>query len=402
MLSHFFFFSEDEDAPSPLTRRLSSLNLLRRSSASSVRSTPVYSLSRSFSGSSVPEESEGWDNHDGGVRQRSITLSSSSKHSTKSDHPPTSWQKRTQTGSHRSSSSAGSKNSLHLCIPEQPEHEIQRTGVVYDNTHIDTLNTPSTASSLSIPTPSTPADDPSSRKPTGIAVDKNKSLPPLPAPSLRKIPSKLSLTSTIPGTRIRTISSTSVSRPRSPPTQPLPPVPTLNGSATPRPLKLPETYRRQSQSQPQTPVYRGGGLDRPPVPVPGVSYSTSGLRALSTSTSNPALSSTTIPRTLPRPPSRLPSKSPTTPTSPTSPTSADLGKPKPRPRIGSGMVYRTSSYSGLDATTVAVASKLRIPKSLTLTSMNGQPSTTRSVTSSLPVMRPGALRTPGIPRTIAS
>ncbi|KAF8352157.1 hypothetical protein F5887DRAFT_934193 [Amanita rubescens] len=371
--------SEDEDAPSPLTRRLSSLNLSRRSSALSVRSTPV---SRSFSSSTVLEESGG---HDAAVRQRSLTFSPSTKHSTKFTHPPTSWQKRTQTSSRHNSGSAGTKDSLQLSIPEQPEYEIPRTGLGSDSTHHDTLNTPSTASTLSIPTPSTPADEPSPRKPSGIAADKNKTLPPLPA--VRKLPSSLSLTSSIPGTRMRTISSTSM--PHSPPTQPLPPIPTQNGSTTPRPLKLPEAYRRQSSSQPQTPIHRGGGHDRPPVPVPGVSYSTSGLRPLTTSTSNPALSSSTMPRALPRPPSRLPT--------------ADIGKPKPRPRIGSGMVYRTSSYSGFDTPATAGASKLRMPKSLALTSTTGPSSTPRSFSSSLPITRPGALRTPtAIPRTIAS
>ncbi|KII91466.1 hypothetical protein PLICRDRAFT_508762 [Plicaturopsis crispa FD-325 SS-3] len=44
--------SEDEDAPSPLTRRISSLNLSRKASAASVGG--VHPLSRSFSGEPVP------------------------------------------------------------------------------------------------------------------------------------------------------------------------------------------------------------------------------------------------------------------------------------------------------------------------------------------------------------
>ncbi|KAK2460710.1 hypothetical protein APHAL10511_007180 [Amanita phalloides] len=389
--------SEDEDAPSPLTRRLSSLSLMRRSSALSVRSTPVYSLSRSFSGSSVIEESEGRDDYDGPVRQRSNTLTSNSRQATKLPHPPTSWQRRTHTSSHPSSGS--SKDSLQLSIPELPEHGNQRSTSEYDS-----ANTPSSASSLSIPTPSTPADDLPKRRPTGI-LDKNKCLPPLPT-GLRKPSSNMSLVS---GTRTRTISSTSSihSMSNSPPSIPLPPVPALNGSSTPRPLKLPDAYRRQSQ--PQTPTFRGGGLDRPAVPVPGVLYFNSSLRPLGTSTSNPALSVSTTSRSLPRPVSRLPCKSPTAPTSPSGDalsfplstlTSANLNKQKPRPRIGSGMIYRTSS--SIDSA-VAGASKRGAPKSLTLASNGHPPSAPRSVSTSLPITRPGTLRTPsGMPRAIFS
>ena len=70
----FFFNSEDEDAPSPLTRRLSSLNLSRRSSASSIQSssTPpltstssfrrIHPLSRSYSSGAILETER---EHDG-------------------------------------------------------------------------------------------------------------------------------------------------------------------------------------------------------------------------------------------------------------------------------------------------------------------------------------------------
>ncbi|KAF8635620.1 hypothetical protein AX15_000259 [Amanita polypyramis BW_CC] len=400
--------SEDEDAPSPLTRRLSSLNLSRRSSASSVRSTPVHPLSRTFSGSGLFEEYENRDS-DTIVRQRSNTLSITSRYSQKHSHPPTSWQTRPHTNSRLSSSSSGSKDSLQLSIPERPEQglEIQPSTSESDNPHQDNPNTPSSASSLSIPMPSTPGDE-SLRKPTTVIGNKNKSLPPLPSLSVRQLPSKSSIASGRSLPRPRTISSTSSvsSAPHSPLMAP-PPLPAQNGTATPRPLKLPEAYRRQSRSQPQTPTYRGGGVDRPAVPVPGVSYLNSDLRPLTTSTSNPVLSTST---SVLRPVSRLPSRSPISPSTgsslpslqSTSTLPSDVDKPKPRPRIGSGMVYRTSSHSGLDATTMAGGSKLRMPKSLTLASTSVNSPTPRSVSTSLPAPRPGVLRpSTGIPRTIA-
>ncbi|KIL68434.1 hypothetical protein M378DRAFT_158233 [Amanita muscaria Koide BX008] len=402
--------SEDEDAPSPLTRRLSSLSLARRASASSVQSAYTHPLSRSVSTNSrLLEEPEDDETYDVPVRQRCNTLSSSLRYPGKSSHPPISWQNRPPTTSRLSStsSSAGSKDSC-LSFLEQPER-IHRSISESDGGFNDMLNTPSTGSSLSIPMPSTPSDEPKLRKSIGDKADKNKSLPPIPAPSLRKISSNISSTGIRPGTRPRTISSTSSvsSVTHSPPRYPLPPVPTAaSGSTTPRPLKLP-VQTRQSQSQPQTPTYRGGGVDRPAVPVPSVTPPTSGgLRPLSTSTSQPSLPKS--PRSLPRLASRLPSKSPTTISAGSSPLPSpvavsnpvsEVAPPKPRPRIGSGMVYRTSSYSGLDAN-VAAGSKLRAPKSLTLGSQPSSP--TRSSSTSLPP-RPGMLRTPmSIPRRVAS
>ncbi|KAF8638859.1 hypothetical protein AX17_001915 [Amanita inopinata Kibby_2008] len=410
--------SEDEDAPSPLTRRLSSLNLSRHSSS---RPKPAHPLSRSFSGSRLPEEANERLSYDDAFRQRSNTLSSGSRHPTKTTHPPTSWQNRSQSSSRFSSSSAGSKSSLQLSIPEHSDSAtIHQTGVQRsisesDSNLQDTVNTPSTASTLSIPLPSTPSDEPLTRK---SAMDKNKSLPPLPTPSLRKLPSKQNFAGNGPRARVRTISSTSsvASAPRSPPTIPLPPVPTTpGGTSTPRPLLLSETHRRQGRTR--TPSLRGDGIDRPAVPVPTVSSPNPGLRQLTTTIPSPTLTNTASSLPLSRSFSRLPSKSPREssitypspghspkPSSLPSSTSApDLAKAKPRPRTGTGMTYRTSSYSGLNT---AGGSRLLIPKSLTLASTNGSPATTpRSPSTSLPSIRSGTLRTPhstGIPRVVAS
>ncbi|PFH53516.1 hypothetical protein AMATHDRAFT_54668 [Amanita thiersii Skay4041] len=402
--------SEDEDAPSPLTRRLSSLNISRRSSASSFRSQTSHPLSRSFSSGTLLEENE--DSYDSAIRQRSKTLSTSSRNTTKPRHPPTSWQTRSQRGSRLSSSSTESKTGLQLDIPGRFDSDgtppnITRSTSESDSTLHDAVNTPSTASTLSIPLPSTPSDDSTSRKLTGSTINKNKSLPPIPALSLRKRPSNLNLTSGIPGTRPRTLSSSSVSSaPRSPPSVPLPPIPVIASIiTTPRPLKLPEAYRRPD------PPPLTQRANRPAVPVPTVSYSKPGLRQIPTTTSN---SSSSLP--LSRSISRLPSKtfregSTSSPASSLSPPLPPLTSsvsvpelPKPKPRIGTGMVYRSSSYGGLSApTTLPTPSKLRVPKSLTLAPTTG-PSTSigsRSISTALPSPRTPTSPSSGIPRGIA-
>ncbi|KDQ54022.1 hypothetical protein JAAARDRAFT_49398 [Jaapia argillacea MUCL 33604] len=71
--------SEDEDAPSPLTRRLSSMALSRQSSNSSVRSAP-HPLSRSYSGP---------------VSASTAIIDDKKRTKPRSSLPPTSWQHRT-------------------------------------------------------------------------------------------------------------------------------------------------------------------------------------------------------------------------------------------------------------------------------------------------------------------
>jgi len=189
ILSHLAdpFYSEDEDAPSPLTRRLSTLNLSRRSSASSIRSAnlppfPSPSLSTSLSSSSLrrlhplsrsyssgailetepepntfgsydsysytyddedEEEEEEEPDHtleeSGQCAQRNRLGVSSSK--TSSSSPPVSWQRRprqppqprnrrnqqTSLGTRTSTSSVGSTFSLEVTIPEGGENERSKT-----------------------------------------------------------------------------------------------------------------------------------------------------------------------------------------------------------------------------------------------------------------------------------
>ncbi|KAF9474917.1 hypothetical protein BDN70DRAFT_884348 [Pholiota conissans] len=208
--------SEDEDAPSPLTRRISTLNLSRRSSASSIvpnRSSTLSSggtsrrphpLARSASSSALLDgERRGYDEYDEeweeGEEDRTLEKSGewaqrqrqSSKAS--STAPPTSWSGRSVSNStthsggyggvggsvRTSTSSVGSSFSLEVTTPAEdrgktPSRLRRPSGGTMNNTSRsittpntvrrapskDELNTPSsTASTLSIPMPATPRDE---------------------------------------------------------------------------------------------------------------------------------------------------------------------------------------------------------------------------------------------------
>ncbi|KAF8875436.1 hypothetical protein BD779DRAFT_212315 [Infundibulicybe gibba] len=364
--------SEDEDAPSPLTRRLSTLNLSRRSSASS-----VHPLSRSYS-SGTPLRDEDFAHF-------SFQSKTSSRTPSRTSHPPTAWPKRSQ-NSRTSTSSAGSGFSLEVSIPEQSvlgsttrasrsrmARSVSESENLTSRQHHaeDMVRTPSTSSSISMSLPVTPQDD--SRKPTGLSdgdkslyqedsrrliglVDKDKSLPPLPPSLTRKYPSALSIIApsgpnrAIP--RMRTVSSSAdAARPRSPQSPAL----QSNIINTPRPLQLPRQQLR-------APSQCG---DRPAVPVPTIS----GLRTptgLPTSRSTPRLSA----------PSPVPPRSPASPL----PRSASTGAAvlqKPKPRTGTGMVYRTSSHG----------SRIKLPSTIGAGVSSG--------------MTTPSTRTPTTPRAIA-
>ncbi|KAF9463184.1 hypothetical protein BDZ94DRAFT_1321935 [Collybia nuda] len=417
--------SEDEDAPSPLTRRISSLNLSRNSSVSSMHSSyshstsrsyssrsssRVHPLSRSYSSGTLTEDRRHFDDdgfdeldefgqyrttsgewsssslpqkkRDTACQPRTSNTLSSSSSGSRSSLPPTAWQKRQggkskggNSNGRTSTSSAGSHFSLEVSIPEH-EHEYDEPTTVATRTpnsnvpvyHSngkgdDVVNTPSTASTLSIPLPITPRDDHPSPdfSPVNVVrkLDKEKSLPPLP-PSLKRSPassSTLSLqarngTQQIP--RSRTYSSASSSsashKPSniSPPTMPPPPLLTTATKpslmSTPRPLRL---------AQPNI----GQRGDRPAVPVPSVSYinGNTGLRSplpsplLTPSRSAPGgLNSAGLSG------NSYYSNSTSSMALPVSPPGTPGASPKPKPRTGTGMVYRsTSSYTS--------TSRMRLP-----------------------------------------
>jgi hypothetical protein len=385
------FISEDEDAPSALTRRISALNLSRQPSVSSIHSsrsksrsasTPrAHPLSRSYSGGSLPDPNQYGDGFDGfdefgklqDGRHRSEWSSSSlpnfkqrgskgqmstSSKASLSSIPPTAWQKRSQpvgTGGRTSTSSAGSGFSLEASIPEHEfEHEggegyEERTTVATRtprsmhppflsgntiNTSVsstksdNTINTPSTASTLSITLPITPLNDHPSDSVPGRRLDKDKSLPPLP-PSLKRTPTTFS------NLRARTTSTGAATSPALQHTAPA----SILSQATPRPLKLAQSNLIQPQKQ-----HQASG-DRPAVPVPSVSFG-----------AMPSKRPTQLPSPLlltPRSPLTSGLSSPVTPSF-SSPASSSIpatppatlpGILKPKPRTGTGMVYRNSTVS---------------------------------------------------------
>ncbi|KAF5384208.1 hypothetical protein D9615_003100 [Tricholomella constricta] len=338
--------SEDEDAPSALTRRLSALNLSRRSSTASLpRSVSQVSLNsnlaRSYSSRTQPEADDDGDVDEWGARRgtRARTPTRWSSHSlpssvggnkkdkarsTATGGPPTAWSKGRRSARTSNASSRSSAGSSAVTIPEA-----------------SLTPSPSTASSASSSLLLTPVDlDPEmtiSNKPG--TLKREKSLPPLP-PALRRSPgssnlgglSQLQLSrSTGPGqsfgfdTRPRTASASSVTAVRATVT-PMKSTPAPTMMSTPRPLRLAQAPLLGAPPMPPpssplpSPLVLPRQGDRPAVPVPSVpSY------AYSPSTRSP-----------------LPSR-PTTP-----------GE-KPKPRTGTGMVYRSAG---------STPSRMRVPSSV--------------------------------------
>ncbi|GLB40117.1 hypothetical protein LshimejAT787_0706270 [Lyophyllum shimeji] len=445
--------SEDEDAPSALTRRLSALastpSLSRMpSTASSARArSAVHPLSRSYSSGQLYDDGDGGDVDEWGARrpragqsedthaERARTPTRWSSHSLPSlkprtgnangnGGPPTSWGTRTRTkrsgsGSRASvASSAGSSVSVRgEMIPEGEEEEGGASGM--GNNHM--TPSPSTASSLSIPLPLTPQDGEALAVEEGkaagggggggglgpVQLKREKSLPPLP-PVLRRSPGSSNLgglsamqarkeqreqqallsKSVGPGSRLpetttrqRTISAGSAvrvartsqegggggaARVRTSQeggavratTTPLgltasakstPSAPTLMSS--PRPLRLtqaPLLGNANANPPPSStlpsPYLRPKSTtgDRPAVPVPSVAGGGGGaasfpynLRARSP---------------MPPPGGSLPS-TPSTPGTPTTPAE------RPKPRTGTGMVYRSSGSGGGGS----IGTRMRLP-----------------------------------------
>ncbi|EIN14221.1 hypothetical protein PUNSTDRAFT_140557 [Punctularia strigosozonata HHB-11173 SS5] len=352
--------SEDEDAPSPLTRRLSTLTGTRRSSESLVlsRSTSRISsnsphpLSRSFSAGTSRQ----------GLSSTASIMSVMSTPAPATRTPPTSWHQKGSNAGHGQKTSSGSAMSgfsPSIGIPEDPE-DAPSDKVV----HSQSMSTPrparsapglrrksesrsragsnTSASSASVNMPVTPADG----HETPVASRFDKELPALPqrtastasARSISSVLPRVSHETHLP--RPRTLSnntSTSVSSraaarvaaaattagpasmamSKSTSSVPSPKIGFYNRtpSAPPRPLQL-------GQRQPGEPPTKG---------VLGYNRNVHDQQRRAVSSTN---------------------------TSPTSPMSVD-GKPKPR--IGAGMVYRTASNPNVAGTKTG----LRMPSAKT-------------------------------------
>ncbi|KAJ3553167.1 hypothetical protein NP233_g12711 [Leucocoprinus birnbaumii] len=312
--------SEDENAPSPLTRRLSSLNLSRRSSAASIKTTGggsrrvngtrsasastrssanLHPLSRSYSGGAARGIAEDWEGDEEGVDEfgqrvevaRARTISSSS-----AKPPPTSWHGRPKITTTRPKS--------------RLSPDTTRNSQNSDDTIPTPSSTASASSTLSTSLPQTPQDgDPSvikgsiSRKNARSEWDKDKNLPPLPLQPILKKQSSASKIA-FPPSRSRAGSITNSTSTPARPSIPRSTTPSASSAQAAalarvtspgpvRPLQLPQRYAS------------AGASDRPAVPVPSIpptlrnSASHNGLQPPSSS----LLSSS------PHPPSLTPSRS---------------------------------------------------------------------------------------------
>jgi large subunit ribosomal protein LP1 len=353
----FFSFhclhSEDEDAPSPLTKRLSHLALSRQSSVASFRSTSRTShsqphpLSRSYSGDAKLNSSKSHQN----LRRPPL--------------PPTSWQGHNRTVT----------STLSLNIPEQTPSEpvpiparfseplSSRVDIQADS-HNDQVRTPSSSSTQSLPGPRTPdVMDVPPYSPPIHSWDRDKNLPPLPlsrGPSMASIrpvgsladmksrPSKLD---TLPPRRPISsgseLSDTSVLPPHTP-KFPHPDTPTRT---TPRPLRLSASLG--TGLQPGEPASMQGRL---------LSYNRQLHDQQRTRATSGPSSTASIGR-------RYSVRSPGSGVSQHTPRSgsvdlspSELGEPRLRPRTGTGMVYRKSSMSLTRAAAdVQAQSRIRLP-----------------------------------------
>ncbi|CAK5263276.1 unnamed protein product [Mycena citricolor] len=293
--------SEDEDAPSALTKRLSQLDLKngglsRSASRSSLRSTASGRRSSSFSTSTygVPfSRSTSFSSAAGFSRSVSGLRRTQSEHddsATDTDEfgmiqarprrksgpggaPPTSW-----TGPRRSDP------------PAMPRYRSRPSSVLTDESAETTYTTDAGSS---------PLLRTKSRVLRVMAADKEKPLPHTPARLSQSV-------SSVP------------SSPRS----------------QMRPLRL----------QTRSSLGSGGGADRSPVPVPSVRESTSTMSIHSTRTSasgsllSPSSSGSGFAY------ARAPSPYRSMPTTPASESTPNSGLARPKPRTGTGMSYRNSSY----------------------------------------------------------
>ncbi|KAI9464064.1 hypothetical protein BJY52DRAFT_1184460 [Lactarius psammicola] len=357
--------SEDEDAPSPLTKRISNLTLSRQSSATSVKTGPRTSrshphpLSRSFSSDAKVHPSNSTQN-----LRRTVV-------------PPTSWQRRNRAAA----------STLSVSIPEHESPEFtssqarfseppySRVDSSADSQSNDQVRTPSSSSTQSLPGPITPdvADLTAPHSAPVRLWDRDKTLPPLPlsrGPSIANLrPTESSsdmkdLTSKLSATLLsQSISSGSelsdpvVVSSQTPRVQQFYTAPTPRASrSTPRPLQLSASLG--AVIQPGEPASKQGlllGYNRQ-------LHDQQRARALS----GPSSSVSAGQRYSVRPLSSM--KSPGFSRSESMDLSLEPGEPRLRPRTGTGMVYKKSSTSLTRAAAdVQAQSRLRMPSERTST-----------------------------------
>jgi large subunit ribosomal protein LP1 len=350
-----FLNSEDEDAPSPLTKRLSHLALSRQSSAASLKSTPRSSrshphpLSRSFSGDAKVYSSKSTQN----LKRPSL--------------PPTSWQSRSRTVASTLSLSIAEQDSPESgsTLSRFSEPPSSRVDIQVDSQRNDQVRTPSSSSTQSLPGPITPdlSDAPASIK----SWDCEKSLPPIPLSRAASIASLRPMES-LPDMKNRPprLDTLAPRRPISSESElsdhPVvsPHTPKLSNPHTPTFSSTRTTPRRLQLS-----ASLGTGLQPgEPAPMQGLLLGYNRQlhdqqRARASTAPSPSASSGH--RYSVRPPS-----SAATPgfsrSGSVDLSLSELGEPRLRPRTGTGMVYRKSSMSLTRAAAdVQAQSRIRMP-----------------------------------------
>jgi hypothetical protein len=366
--------SEDEDAPSALTRRLSTLNLSHRSSVGN-------SFSKSYSGSSAPP-----------------------------DDPVTPSIKRPASLGHKKATRIGGS------IPTTAHRRRASSGRAASPAPFDvTLSTPEQRASY----PLLPAavtrrareavkdltNSPSTTRPSFSTSDLEKGLPPLPGkPALRRFPAKSSLkphpggdVPVRPGSRSRrsssassisstdhhytttTTTSTTMTTTTSTTTgaSSMPPLPASSAASThvpPRPLHLAGTGVRAAAATAATTATTtasssiGAGAGNAKLAFNRNVYDQQRMRNNS-APARPSASADVKRSAVPPPPPVTSAHS--TGTMGTSPaqvlgSTAAVVTPRPRPRTGTGMVYRTSSYGSPSA--ILAGSRMRMPVNTSLSS----------------------------------
>ncbi|OBZ66417.1 hypothetical protein A0H81_13704 [Grifola frondosa] len=319
--------SEDEDAPSPLTRQLCSRSLSQKSSSSS--------LHGSKSLASLPPTSR--KNGTGPDRRTSTSSTISSISSAMGGLSRT--QSRASASSMRSASSG---RRAYEAITNAPLRYIQE-GEEFG------MDTPSTSSTASLPMPITPIGLEEDGRGGNAATDFEGPLKFPPKPDARSHEDAESLLHWPSSTSLPASARSSVTSSLSAPTR----------TSVPRPLRLPQSqyslrYAQEAASRPPLPSSVGSNARIPRMRTSSeaphrtqeskVSVASALVKAHSDSVAFPSN---------PRPPS-IPS------TVSRSPSGGSGAGSKLKPRTGTGMTYRTSS------TPAARPSMMRMPSSSVL------------------------------------
>ncbi|KAM5545726.1 hypothetical protein V8D89_000764 [Ganoderma adspersum] len=353
--------SEDEDAPSPLVRQMST-GSLQKQRASAMSSRSLNSISRSYSGGHVSRS--GTDEF--GVLPKALPSSA----------PPTAWlrprlgsslNRRTSTSSSLSSGSStsamsrtmsrGSTSSLRSappCTPSRRNLDAKLLGYICEGAEMG-FTTPSTSSSTaSLVTPITPAESPSQSRPRRGSA------------SSKAVPvqlDSLDISDLTPRRDVVRLNTPSKSSPSTPAL-------TSRKASVPRPLRLPQVQGSlrtpsSSTSTPSAwaPVSASVGPSSAPslrqVPSQGLRQpQATTVRSTSTASSAPPLAGV-----------GFPSLSPSKP-SPVGPSSPPSSMSRLRPRTGTGMVYRTTpSAPATPVTPAPRPSMMRMPSTKSLRSV---------------------------------